>query len=395
MNPTSKSRAKYAQLPLSVDDLEAKVAERAAQRATGLKARIEDAEKYKEKGNEWFRQQKYEDALHCYQMASSLRITEPIYACNAAAAFLKLERYEWAESVANEALRSDPSMQKARYRRGLARKGMERYRAAMFDFRTVLEQDPACDTAKDELAIVEELLEAGDGVEEYGEYDEDRCIFPPLNDGPLRDWDNFSDSSDYWHDGNMIPCRHYNHAGCKKGSLCKYSHAPDAKSVRDKLGRNICVYHIFDECKFGDARCVYSHDLQLLPDDWLSLKMDPRRLGVFRVMYRMGYTSLSVESRDPLGETWENVLLPEFCKVMLDALPADIRDKWEITRGVYDSIHGPSQWIRYGKGNNGRRQREAREKAVNFGFTLDEVEELLTQGLKPWDKDAHAAVNRS
>ena len=44
-----------------------------------------------------------------------------------------------------------------------------------------------------------------------------------------------SDSSDWNHEGNDIPCRFYNHDGCTRGTECRFSHAPDHKSVRDRL----------------------------------------------------------------------------------------------------------------------------------------------------------------
>jgi hypothetical protein len=44
-----------------------------------------------------------------------------------------------------------------------------------------------------------------------------------------------SDSSDWNHEGNGIPCRLYNHDGCTRGNDCRFSHAPDLKSVRDQL----------------------------------------------------------------------------------------------------------------------------------------------------------------
>ena len=54
---------------------------------------------------------------------------------------------------------------------------------------------------------------------------------PPLYEPSL------SDSSDCFHVGNGIPCRFYNtHAlGCGMGLLCRFSHSPDEKSVRDNL----------------------------------------------------------------------------------------------------------------------------------------------------------------
>ena len=54
-----------------------------------------------------------------------------------------------------------------------------------------------------------------------------------------------SDSSDWNHDGNGIPCRFYNHDGCIRGTECRFSHAPDHKSVRDRL---CVIFFYFPVC---------------------------------------------------------------------------------------------------------------------------------------------------
>jgi len=58
--------------------------------------------------------------------------------------------------------------------------------------------------------------------------------FPSLSDTKVE-LESVSDSSDWNHEGNGIPCRFYNHDGCKRGNDCRFSHAPDHKSVRDRL----------------------------------------------------------------------------------------------------------------------------------------------------------------
>lgn len=58
--------------------------------------------------------------------------------------------------------------------------------------------------------------------------------FPMLDDASLE-LESMSDSSDWHHEGNGIPCRFYNRDGCLRGTDCRFSHAPDHKSVRDRL----------------------------------------------------------------------------------------------------------------------------------------------------------------
>ena len=54
-------------------------------------------------------------------------------------------------------------------------------------------------------------------------------------DGIKLELESASDSSDWNHEGNGIACKFYNRDGCLRGSDCRFSHAPDHKSVRDRL----------------------------------------------------------------------------------------------------------------------------------------------------------------
>lgn len=102
----------------------------------------------------------------------------------------------------------------------------------LLDFENVLKLDPNCNEARAELAIVRQLWESGEGDETGFSSSEDESPRPgyaPEDDGCV------SDSSDYHHEGNGIPCRFYNHGGCNKGTVCAFSHAPDGKSIRDDL----------------------------------------------------------------------------------------------------------------------------------------------------------------
>ena len=73
----------------------------------------------------------------------------------------------------------------------------------------------------------------------YERNDENDCAdsddeLPPV-DGIKLKLESVSDSSDWNHEGNGVPCRFYNHDGCLRGPDCRFSHAPDHRSVRDRL----------------------------------------------------------------------------------------------------------------------------------------------------------------
>ncbi|KAJ7084840.1 hypothetical protein B0H15DRAFT_847785 [Mycena belliarum] len=248
--------------------------------------RASEGERLKNLGNDLFRQGKYAEAAAIYNQAVNTFGTQPVYMCNLAATYLKLEDYEMAERAALLALVHDPRMVKARFRRGIARKENHKFKAAKADFETVIREDPNCAEAKAELAAVNLLLCEIDGEQLEDNSDESTDYEFPAPDTPPRDplpmWlasasdsedSSDSDSGDIHEDsehvGNGIPCKHHNRKplGCAKGASCVYSHAPDARSVPDKEGRNVCLYFLMGSCKFGD-RCLYSHSKGELPDLW-------------------------------------------------------------------------------------------------------------------------------
>ncbi|KAG7453095.1 uncharacterized protein BT62DRAFT_959370 [Guyanagaster necrorhizus] len=260
-NASHRRRVLPADNP-SIQALEA----RAKKRAEHSAQRREEAEIIKNQGNDFFKAQKYAEAAQKYCQALHIGGPKAVIMCNLAAAFLKLEFYDLAEEVANQALIRDPAMQKARYRRGMARTGLHRYRGALIDFETILRSDP------DSEHILSEAQAARDACfEGLCSMSDDSCASSeyeaPSEDRVKDDSSTNSDSSDCHHIGNGIACRYYNHGGCRRGESCAFSHAPDEKSVRDNLGKNVCLYFLLGNCKFGDAKCIYSHTRLYLRED--------------------------------------------------------------------------------------------------------------------------------
>lgn len=195
--------------------------------------------------------------------------------------------YTLAESAADDALCKDPLYHKARYRRGLARKALGLYRGAILDFQTVLTQDPGCTAAQTELDLCKSLFGSDeDDVVDSSITPEDDA-WPPLLETLDKEWDCGSNSSEYNHSGNDIPCRYYNRGACTRGQHCAHSHAPDYKSVRDLMGRNVCLSQLMVKCRFGPDACEYCHVLSSLPDDWKLLQKDKRKFSSFQEAYDM------------------------------------------------------------------------------------------------------------
>ncbi|KAF8258067.1 hypothetical protein EI94DRAFT_1755912 [Lactarius quietus] len=228
---------------------------RADKRAERAKARGVKAEEHHKAGNAHFRKGEFREAIAEYEVAIKVNGPTAKYFANMAAAWLKLEEYDAAEQCASRALFLDPKFTKARFRRGQARKGSLKIAAAGIDFATVLQQDPNVTEAKQALEEICVLVK-----ERNDTYDPEECG-PSLAD-PTIELESVSDSSDWNHEGNGFPCSYYNHDGCKPGIECDFSHGPDHKSVRDRLGRNVCVLFLLGYC-FG--RCAYSHDMTYLP----------------------------------------------------------------------------------------------------------------------------------
>ncbi|CDO78199.1 hypothetical protein BN946_scf184770.g2 [Trametes cinnabarina] len=241
----------------------AEVQTRAAHRARMRQQKKARADRLKEEGNMSFRDQNWLQAAEKYKAAALITGPDPLYLSNLAAALLKLKLWEAADSAASCALLQDPGNVKALYRRAVARKELSRFKAAEEDLMRLLLLDRSNLSARSELDVVRRMKHTERNFDWPG--DEDLSdVLSPLYDGPIA-LEEESDSEDYQHAGNGTPCKSYNHHGCSKGKGCRFRHAPDWKSVRDNLGRNVCIYWLLGTCRYGDERCIYAHDDTYLP----------------------------------------------------------------------------------------------------------------------------------
>ncbi|KAL1942276.1 hypothetical protein VTO73DRAFT_6340 [Trametes versicolor] len=202
---------------------------------------------------------------------------------NLAAAFLKLEQWDIAQSAASRALYHDPNNVKARLRRATARKHQKRYHGAKLDlqkFISLADSPSLKEEGMAGLTIVTALERRGDGVE----WPNDRQESQTVQDEDEIEFAEWSDSEDCRHFGIRGPCKVYNKNGwCPKDVSCPYRHAPVSENVRDELGRNVCLYWLLlDKCKNGSA-CAYAHDKTYLPTSgWWT---NEKRLNRIRERY--------------------------------------------------------------------------------------------------------------
>ncbi|PPQ87238.1 hypothetical protein CVT25_004088 [Psilocybe cyanescens] len=255
--------------PKSTEEL---IAARALKRIARKTAIREKAEGHKRAGDILFDLKNYKASYPHYLQAIELCGTKPSYFISLAAAYRKLKWYEEAAHAATRALTLDPKNTEARYVRGVSRLEQRLLKPAKIDFETVLEHEPSHLLARAALTEVTHFIETSTqlGKHELGpnpveELVKDVDFGFPQYDFEALEIAELSDSSDCNHIGNGIQCRFYNHDGCGRGTTCTFSHAPDEKSVRDDLGKNVCIYFLLDSCKFGAAKCIYSHSKNALP----------------------------------------------------------------------------------------------------------------------------------
>ncbi|KAJ7715180.1 hypothetical protein B0H16DRAFT_1616786 [Mycena metata] len=113
--------------------------------------------KFNTEGGKLFKAGDYGGAAKCYQRAIAENDTVSTYFANLAAADLRLGMYPAAQDAAQRALILDPRSVKARYRRAMARKGLNLIPEALVDIAGVLTADPGNSQARTELAILVEI----------------------------------------------------------------------------------------------------------------------------------------------------------------------------------------------------------------------------------------------
>ncbi|KAJ3719714.1 hypothetical protein C8R42DRAFT_97197 [Lentinula raphanica] len=344
--------------------------------------------------------------------------------------------YSWSEAeiAADDAILVDPTLLKAYFRRARARKCDGKYVGAirgqiqlipfvksstysnpyLADIKQCLKMSPNCADFKTELAATRRERDAKNGFDgdkyeaedEKNEDSEDRRYKASLMFGLGREFipestlhvlDCPSDSEDYEHQGRKdrqvkSPCRNYNHEGCQLGKGCRYKHAPDGRSVRDELGRNVCLHFLINRCKSGDE-CSYAHEKLYLPSNgW----WNDENLGGWQELYDFVNQELADGGFDRIGSAMNGTADIWRIRTNLDLLVKD----W--TRATEGSLYqSPDEHNNDEEdddddddnndsedGEDWSHEKEMEERERNMGFSDLELNELLSHGLKPWDDDA-------
>lgn len=121
------------------------------------------AQQAKDCGNEYFRANKIEDAIHAYTRgieADPYGATAAILYNNRAMCHLKLQHWADAEADATACLQLDRALVKAYYRRAMARKNLGKLKDARLDLESVLALSPSDATALAEMQVLTGMMQS-------------------------------------------------------------------------------------------------------------------------------------------------------------------------------------------------------------------------------------------
>ncbi|XP_011403927.2 PREDICTED: RNA polymerase II-associated protein 3-like isoform X2 [Amphimedon queenslandica] len=125
-------------------------------------SRRETAVLEKERGNQLFKDGKYEAAIERYTAAINLDPLSAVLPANRAMALLKLDRYAAAEKDCDVSISLDDKYVKAWMRRAAAKTKLKKYESATEDIKMVLQLEPTNKHAKAELERLEKLKGTSD-----------------------------------------------------------------------------------------------------------------------------------------------------------------------------------------------------------------------------------------
>ncbi|NXC03503.1 RPAP3 protein, partial [Orthonyx spaldingii] len=124
----------------------------------GIRIDAEKALAEKEKGNNYFKQGNFDEAIKCYTRGMHSDPYNPVLPTNRASAFYRMKKFSVAESDCNLALALDKNYIKAYARRGAARFALKNFQGAKEDYEKVLELDANNFEAKNELKKIDQAL---------------------------------------------------------------------------------------------------------------------------------------------------------------------------------------------------------------------------------------------
>ncbi|KAI5953208.1 PPT1 [Candida jiufengensis] len=102
----------------------------------------DEANKYKDEGNQYLKDHKFEEAIESYTKAINLDPTNPIFYSNRAQVNIKLENYGLAIQDCDFAIEQNPNFLKAYYRKGVSQMAILQHKKAQQNFKFLLNKLP-------------------------------------------------------------------------------------------------------------------------------------------------------------------------------------------------------------------------------------------------------------
>lgn len=141
----------------------------------------------KERGNEFFRDGRYDSAIECYTRGMDADPYSPVLPTNRAACFFRLNKFAVAESDCNLAIALDGKYIKAYIRRAAARAALNKHQDALEDYEVVLKLDPGNSEAQNEIQKLQQVLGSSGGTAEKSESDAEQTTADPLQQQRLQE----------------------------------------------------------------------------------------------------------------------------------------------------------------------------------------------------------------
>lgn len=147
-----------------------------------IERQIQQANVYKDEGNLFFKQKKFDKAIECYTRAIDCDPTNAILPANRAMALLKQKKYGGADVDCTTSISLDPTYVKAYSRRACARIGLGRLEDADRDFDKVLVLEPGNKFALAEKEKIQQKLkpQVKETTPEQSGIDSDTGILHPI-----------------------------------------------------------------------------------------------------------------------------------------------------------------------------------------------------------------------
>ncbi|KAJ3119059.1 hypothetical protein HDU96_003234 [Phlyctochytrium bullatum] len=190
------------------------------------------------------------------------------------------------------------------------------------------------------------------------------------------------------------PCRFFLKGSCRNGDQCRFRHERPTVLCRNMLQHG--------SCRFGDG-CMFLHDVAAGNGHATTGGPSPVHplceclvLTQCVCVFLMGVDgnpasavrwNATLASLGDYEEDYENEML-SFGLKPHETEDVEAYHSYLATRDAFDATAGA------GKQRGGRTKKPSAGAGVgNYGFTDDEVNELLSQGVKPWDPDARMVLD--